>query len=186
MATARVSHAMAVLDGRLYTVGGINNNGGHTSYLSSVERYDPAANAWEAVAPIVTTRCNFAMAVLGTLHAVGGYDGDYFSSVERYDPALDAWEAVAPMAVRRIAFGVAVLDGKLYAVGGSDDDSAERYDPATNAWEAVASMTAAREASRRGGAGRQAVRCWGRDLMGRRRQRGGRRGGPPAQHVRAI
>jgi len=55
MATARVSHAVAVLDGKLYAAGGHNDDaaGGHnddevgyTSYLTSVERYDPAANAW--------------------------------------------------------------------------------------------------------------------------------------------
>ena len=36
-----------MLDGKLYAVGGAND------YLnfSSVERYDPASNAWEAVAP---------------------------------------------------------------------------------------------------------------------------------------
>jgi len=151
MATARASHAMAVLDGRLYAAGGHNDDeDGHTSYLTSVERYDPATNAWEAVAPMATARCNFAMAVVdGKLYAVGGYDSDYFSSVERYDSALDAWEAVAPMTVRRVAFGVAVLDGKLYAVGGSAGNgghrsSVERYDPALDAWEAVAPMAAAR------------------------------------------
>ena len=55
MATARVSHAVAVLDGKLYAAGGHNDDAagghnddevGHTSYLTSVERYDPAANAW--------------------------------------------------------------------------------------------------------------------------------------------
>ena len=69
--------------------------------------------------------------------------------VERYDFATNAWEAVAPIAVSRAAVGVAVLDGKLYAVGGLDEDdvplsSVERYDPALDVWEAVASMAAAR------------------------------------------
>jgi len=50
MATARSRHAVAVLDGKLYAVGG--SGGGGT--LSSVERYDPALNAWEAVAPMAT------------------------------------------------------------------------------------------------------------------------------------
>ena len=53
------------------------------------------------------------------------------------------------MAAARAAVGVAVLDGKLYALGGENEDEAdqedegvisrtvERYDPATNAWEEV-------------------------------------------------
>ena len=49
MAEARYDHAVAVLDGKLYAVGGLNDDGG---ILSSVERYDPATNAWEEVAPL--------------------------------------------------------------------------------------------------------------------------------------
>ena len=58
MATARNSHAVAVLDGKLYAVGGQNYG-----LLSSVERYDPATNAWEAVAPMAAARVK-AFAVL--------------------------------------------------------------------------------------------------------------------------
>ena len=69
-------------------------------YLSSVERYDPALDAWEAVAPMAEARSAHAAAVLGgKLYAVGGA---WVSSVERYDPAVGAWEAVAPMAKERM------------------------------------------------------------------------------------
>ena len=80
-----------------YAVGGLSDGVGR---LSSVERYDPAMNAWEAVAPMATARDYHAVAMLdGKLYAVGGRsNGASLSSVERYDPALDAWEAVAPMA----------------------------------------------------------------------------------------
>ena len=57
MATARNSVGVAVLDGKLYAVGGYG--GGQ---LSSVERYDPATNAWQAVAPMATAR-SFAVAL---------------------------------------------------------------------------------------------------------------------------
>ena len=68
--------------------------------LSSVERYDPALDAWEAVAPMAEGRRDHAAAVLGgKLYAVGG---SWVSSVERYDPAVGAWEAVAPMAEERM------------------------------------------------------------------------------------
>ena len=59
MATPRDNHAVAVLDGKLYAVGGYNDDG----FLSSVERYDPAANTWEAVAPLTTARA-YPVAVL--------------------------------------------------------------------------------------------------------------------------
>ena len=58
MATARVAQAVAMLDGKLYAVGGYDNGP-----LSSLERYDPATNAWEAVAPMAAARVK-AFAVL--------------------------------------------------------------------------------------------------------------------------
>ena len=51
LAAARFAHAVAVLDGKLYAVGGI-----HDDEVNSVERYDPATNAWEAVAPMATAQ----------------------------------------------------------------------------------------------------------------------------------
>ena len=106
MAEARSNHAMAALDGKLYAIGGYDDD--ENEALSSVERYDPATNAWEAVAPMAEARSRLAVAVLdGKLFAVCGYNGDFLSSVERYDPAVGAWEAVAPMAAARMkAFAV--------------------------------------------------------------------------------
>ena len=51
---------MAVLDGRLYAVGGHNG----TERLNSVERYDPATDTWEAVAPMGTVRNALGVVVL--------------------------------------------------------------------------------------------------------------------------
>jgi len=160
MHTARKHAPSAMLDGKLYTVGGCRPQGDAT--FNSVKRYDLAANAWEEVAPMATARLAHAAAVLdGKLYAVGGYNEDddededghnsYLSSVERYDPVTNAWEAVAPMATARDYHAVTVLDGKLYAVGGGNDDvddlsTVERYDPATNAWEEVAPLATARSA----------------------------------------
>ena len=66
LAEARENHAVAVLDGKLYAAGGRNDDDG---YLSSVERYDPTQNAWEAVAPMAEMRFAPALAVVdGKLH----------------------------------------------------------------------------------------------------------------------
>ena len=39
---------MAVLDGKLYVVGGFSNG----QWLSSVERYDPATDQWEELSAL--------------------------------------------------------------------------------------------------------------------------------------
>ena len=66
MAEARYAHAVAVLDGKLYALGGVilNDPNGYGGYLSSVKRYDAATNAWEAVAPMATARDELTVAVL--------------------------------------------------------------------------------------------------------------------------
>mmetsp|Transcript_37510 Transcript_37510/g.117485 ORF Transcript_37510/g.117485 Transcript_37510/m.117485 type:complete len:90 (+) Transcript_37510:118-387(+) len=89
MVTRRANFAAAVLGGKLYAVGGWAGG----SALSRVERYDPATNAWEMMAPMAAARADFSVAVLDDeLYAVGGRgDGGILSSVERYDPAANAW-----------------------------------------------------------------------------------------------
>ena len=141
-----------------------------TTTASSGRWSDPAANTWEAVAPMATPREKHAVAVLdGKLYVAGGRGAGYdrLSSVERYDPATNAWEAVAPMATarrwihrsgrvrrqtlcrRRIGYdrpqspqlGGAVRPGdECVGGGGADGDSAGL--------------------PRHGNARRQAVRCW--------------------------
>ena len=148
MVTPRENHAMAVLDGKLYAMGGFNDD---EQFLSSVKRYDPAANSWEEVAPMGEERSRPGTAVLdGKLYAVGGYNDDGWlaqlgRAVQSRDECVGG--GAAAMAKARDSHAVAVLDGKLYAVGGylmGYLTSVERYDPATNAWEEVAHMAAAR------------------------------------------
>ena len=73
--------------------------GGHdgTSYLNSIERYDPQTNQWSAeVAPTSSCRTSVGVAVLDCyLYAVGGQDGvSCLNHVERYDPVANEWEKV--------------------------------------------------------------------------------------------
>ena len=108
MPSARTYVCTAVLDGKLYAVGGQSEADGTLSNL--VERYDLATKSWEEVAPMAEARHAPAVAVLnGKLYAVGGFndDADDLSSVERYDPATNAWEAVAAMGTKR-AFAACV------------------------------------------------------------------------------
>ena len=97
MSAARDGPAAAVFDGKLYVMGGYDGQ----NSLSTVERYDPAKNAWEAVAPMSAARDGPAAAVFdGKLYVMGGFEGqDELSSVEQYDPARNEWVAMASMAL---------------------------------------------------------------------------------------
>ena len=76
--TGRGCHGVGVLEGKLYAVGGVDSDEYGEGTLSSVERYDPALNVWEAVAPMAEKRYGHAVAVLeGRLYAAGGWDDSF-------------------------------------------------------------------------------------------------------------
>jgi len=148
MPTARNELAAAVVDGKIYVIGGVSAG-------DKVEIYDPVTDTWSTAAPMPTKRIAMgATAVNGKIYVVGGCaEGspdpcDGLATLEIYDPATDTWTTGAPMSTGRDGLGVAALDGKIYAVGGSDGNtpiaSGEVYDPATNSWTPIASMPTAR------------------------------------------
>lgn len=119
MRSRRSSVGVAALGGRLYAVGGYD--GAARQCLQSVERYDPAADAWEPVADMSVRRSGAGVGVVGgALYAVGGHDGPAVRrSAERWRPQT-GWQPVPPMAHARRNAGVVALDDKLYVVGGDD------------------------------------------------------------------
>ena len=87
MSTERYACAAAVLEGKLFVMGGFNAQG---HLLSSVEYYEPASNEWKQVAPMNKARCVHAAAVWnGRLYVMGGWGAD--SSVEWYDLERNEW-----------------------------------------------------------------------------------------------
>ena len=81
--------------------------------MRTVERFDPLANAWETVAPMIQNRYGCSAAALeGKLYVAGGgsallVGGSFLGSVERYDPSTNRWEAVAPLKRKRLGCGLA-------------------------------------------------------------------------------
>ena len=158
MSTARYALGVAAVGGKIYVVGGEASGGSRLSSvetggrLSSVERFDPATNSWEALPPMSTARGGHGVAAVGgKIYAVGGlgHGGSCLSSVERFDPATNTRVALPSMRTARSCHGVAAVGGKIYVVGGHGDgigylSSVERFDPATNTWEALPSLSAAR------------------------------------------
>merc|ERR1712232_250823 len=114
LVTPRSHAALGVIGGRLYACGGrCMQPAGSTCALSSVESLCPSANAWEAVAPMLTPRLGAAAGIAaGKLFVCGGrYAGgtEALHSVEHYDPAAGVWELGAPMICPRFLPGVVVV-----------------------------------------------------------------------------
>lgn len=91
MSTARFCPAHVVTSGRLFVFGGRK-----WSALKSVEYYEPSANKWQTVAPMLHERRNAATcASNGFIYVLGGcYDWDALQSIERYDLRENAWTEV--------------------------------------------------------------------------------------------
>ena len=87
---------------------------------------------------------------VGTLFAVGGKESsDHITrAVECYNIFDNLWEVAPELLVKRQQLGVGSLDGRIYAVGGSDGSlrlsSVECYDPIAKSWSFVAPMVTCR------------------------------------------
>jgi N-acetylneuraminic acid mutarotase len=154
MPTARGGLGVAVVNGKIYAIGGLNNN----TQLAVNEEYNPVTNTWSTRTPMPTARSGFAIAVYqNKIYCIGGTVGDSNNLVsgftrvnEVYDPAKNTWETKAPMPTPRADLSANVVDGKIYLIGGKEYwqvnpfyhelNVTEVYDPATNSWTTNSSM----------------------------------------------
>ena len=144
----------AVVDGKIYAIGGITRVGGLPQTLLTVEVYDPATNKWTERAAMPTKRFSLSTAVVnGKIYAIGGRTFNlYFSSVEVYDPKADKWTKKSHMPGKRSDLSASVVNGKIYVIGGgrvAGDAGLARvdaYDPATDTWTQKTDIPTARVA----------------------------------------
>ena len=133
MSTRRCWHGVVSAQGKLFAVGGQNDQGMEEA-LNSVECFDPSTRVWSNIAALSTARFGLAVAVLGDkLYAIGGWDSrvQRLSSVECLDLSVpnSQWTTVAPMTSPRSSMGAVVTGGKIYIAGGYGSSSIECFDP---------------------------------------------------------
>jgi hypothetical protein len=141
MPTARETPGIAVLNNKIYVIGGTGSAG----WLTSVEVYDPSTNAWSVLPDTPMAIASAAAVVNNKIYVIGG---SYTKTVMEYDPLADTWTPRASMPTERGPY-VAVLNLKIYAVGGYNDitgslNTNEEYDPLLDAWTSKTSMPTAR------------------------------------------
>ena len=167
--------AFADLNGKIYALGGfVLPASGPPAWapIDNAWEYDPAADAWKALAPMPTKRGSPVAAVVGgKIYVIGGastHPGSTepavhparphrsLATVEEYDPATNTWRARSPMPTARNHAAVGASGGKIYVIGGrlgaafitiasNNTDIVEEYDPATDSWGTIrARMPSAR------------------------------------------
>ncbi len=157
--TERWAFSTAVVDGKIYLIGGTpfkDENGGPLG-LSTVEVHDTKNNSWQRLADMQTPRLSSEATVVdGKIYVVGGYslgvDMKMLNVVEMYDPQTDTWSRRQDMSTPRRQFGTGVVDGKIYAIGGENLfeepqrlDLVEVYDPISDTWAKRADMPTRRD-----------------------------------------
>lgn len=130
-------------DGRQLLAGGFAA-GGPTN---AADIYNPAANSWNAAAPMLLARSDPMAVALGDGRVLvfGGEDPalNSLAQAELYDPVANTWTATGSLNQARVRPTAHTLpDGKVLVTGGysrmggptSFLNTAEVYDPATGLW----------------------------------------------------
>ena len=140
---SRVTYAAAVVDGKIYLMGGLGNGYLDTDYNYA---FDPATNTWQKRAHMLTARSFVTAAALnGIIYTFGGtVDGlahRALSVVEAYDPATDSCTPRNSLPNPRFGINTCVVDSLIYSIGGKctlDSLISETcaYDPASDTWTA--------------------------------------------------
>jgi N-acetylneuraminic acid mutarotase len=144
MAVARSGLGAAVVDGKIYAIGGRNGD----RILGINQQYDPTTNTWINKAAMPTPRYDFAVAVYGgKIYCIGGiatlnyHWGEFNYSLstvnEVYDPATDTWstEAAMPQGSDGEA---SIVNGEIFVINARADPNialTQAYNPVTNQWK---------------------------------------------------
>ena len=138
MNEGRVMLNTAVLNGKIYVIGGYEDN----DTVKSVKEYDPVTNRWTEKANLNEERDGFKTVVFNDkIYVIGGSathknEEKPIKTIEEYDPITDKWTTKASINSNLVLKAI-VLNEKIYIVEGfiPDDDSVlkiEEYDPVTN------------------------------------------------------
>jgi glucose/arabinose dehydrogenase/N-acetylneuraminic acid mutarotase len=125
MNTRRDNPGAGVYNDKLYVFGGrIRNADGTTENgtLNTGEVYDPVANDWDPIAPMLNGRRTFMVGRIGDRFQVMGGEptpaGGAFVQNEEYDPATDTWRTLRNMKTGRHGGAAGTVDGVVYVIGG--------------------------------------------------------------------
>jgi N-acetylneuraminic acid mutarotase len=156
MPTPRWGHSAAVVNGKIYVIGGLMSEPSFlkAESIAAVEEYDPATDTWSRKADMPAPRgylYGSHPVVDGKIYVTGGgnHGQAMMARVDVYDPATETWTRVADMPTARISMARVAWNEKIYVFGGltgrlpspySSANVTEVYDPQTDIWREAAPM----------------------------------------------
>lgn len=146
MGSTRAEHSVAVVDGKIYVMGGYD-----TAASNSVYEYNPQTNIWTTKKSMLVEKYYHQTVTLNNkIYTLGGGDttGRVYGYLELFDPATNSMTTKTSMLHPRYHFQAVVLNGKIYAIGGTStttgSNTVEEYDPVKDIWTEKAPMTTGR------------------------------------------
>ncbi|MCW3999120.1 MAG: hypothetical protein NWE93_02650 [Candidatus Bathyarchaeota archaeon] len=126
MQQARCDLGVAVVDGKIYAIGGNTENG----EVATNEEYDPATDTWVYKASMPTSCSAFAITVYNNkIYCFGN------GKTQVYDPATDTWEIKTSPLITKVWATANAISEKIYVLGGYPNTTVlEVYEPATDSW----------------------------------------------------
>lgn len=138
---------------KVYRIGGFTakNAEGEEHDLwsqNTVAQFDPKSKKWNKMPPLPEPRSSFDAAVLkDTIYVIGGWsmqgekDSKWHKTAWKLDLSQDQpeWQPLPNPPFQRRALSVAAHDGKIYAIGGMQEDGGPTtevavFDPQTQKW----------------------------------------------------
>jgi N-acetylneuraminic acid mutarotase len=115
----------AVLDGKIYAMGGDHGHDKTQIDVASCHRFDPATKKWSEIASLPDGRSHFESSTIvqkGRILIVGGRCNsskrNVVGDILEYDPKADKWQVVGELPEKVLAPSAALINGKLVVTGG--------------------------------------------------------------------
>jgi Kelch motif protein/kelch motif-containing protein len=144
------THALCEVGGKLYSIGGIQDE---STITGANFEYNPSNDTWNSTPKAAMPRAlGFISAVSygGKIHVFGGAtDNGAASTVNdhyAYDPSNNTWDTLASLGVARCMAISVVVGSKIHVIGGYLGSAAstihEVYNPSNDTWDTLAALPA--------------------------------------------
>jgi N-acetylneuraminic acid mutarotase len=159
MPTLRRGFRTAVVDGKIYVIGGAIFDRQRDVRVATdlVEAYDPLTGRWRKRTRMPTKRTWVDAAVMNNkIYAIGGEISPrlgvpladaILTKIEEYNPKTDRWRKLPDMPMFKFAYSTVAVDRKIYLIGGYSLDngfkdlaSVDVYEPSLKRWGSIPAL----------------------------------------------
>jgi N-acetylneuraminic acid mutarotase len=147
MPTHRTSYGLAVVDHKIYTIGG--QGPPEPGPTKVTEAYNTKTGIWETKQPAIDYSSSLTASTIGgkiyAMYGGGIFDGSTMistgSNIDVYDPQTDTWtrKSSIPNGILGIRRHSCVIDNKIFVLQDQEGAKMNVYNPTTNSWSSAAS-----------------------------------------------